>query len=113
MSKLDYIGILKAVVLFLLLAAAAIGICFAISYFGGYPKASVLEIGGAILLIIGGLCAFGGTSMKMDINDNVTRLRRVGKRAYEEEMKLNKSSRLFFVGIAIIGVILFLVPIFL
>ncbi|MGN6712563.1 hypothetical protein [Anaerocolumna jejuensis] len=104
-------GIFMWIVVFFILIAVIIGICYLISRHFGYSYMQVLEIAGIILIVIGGVDLLGDLNIRSNVKDNQTKLAAKWERGLTEDMKLAADSRVFFVIMALAGILLLIAPV--
>lgn len=111
MKKRKPLGIFWWIVVFFILIAVIMGICYLISRHFGYSYMQVLEIAGIILIAIGGVDLLGDLSIRSKVKDNQTKLTAKWERGLREDMKLAADSRVFFVIMASAGILLLIAPV--
>lgn len=102
--------ILVRVVIFSLLFGIVMGICYLISRYYDYSYMRIIEYAGMLLLVIGGLSVLGGLSIRSDVRDNETKLSLKWGRGLQEDIRLAADNRVFFVCMALAGLILVVAP---
>ncbi|WOO35514.1 hypothetical protein R2R35_17160 [Anaerocolumna sp. AGMB13020] len=101
---------LVRIMVFMVLFGTVMGICYLISRHYDYSYMRIIEYAGMLLLIIGGLSVLGGLSIRSDIRDNETKLSLKWGRGLQEDIKLAADNRVFFVCMALAGLILIVAP---